>query len=75
METSEILQLVLSTPLSAILFYMLVKEQNAHAETRKQRDSENREWAKLLLQMTLGTRIDAFGGMTEQQVLTRLENL
>lgn len=73
MDNAEILQLVLSTPLSAILLWMLIKEQNNHAETRKQRDQDNREWGKLMLQLVLGRGTG--GGMSEADILTRLDNL
>ena len=44
MEAAEIVQLLVGTPLSAVLLYLLIAEQRAHTETRKARDQDNRDW-------------------------------
>ena len=44
MDIAQILNLVTGTPMIAVLLYLLVKEQAAHAETRRQADMDRRDY-------------------------------
>lgn len=44
MDIVELVASLAGTPLTIVLVYLLVKEQAAHAETRKARDDDNRAW-------------------------------
>lgn len=45
MDIAQILNLVTGTPMIAVLLYLLVKEQAAHAETRRQADQDRRDFS------------------------------
>jgi len=74
MELTQILQLLVDAPTTLIVLYLLVKEQGAHAETRRMWDEDNRQWAKDLVDMAKGQRGDDIRA-ADQRVLTRLEEL
>lgn len=44
MDIAQILNLVTGTPMIAVLLYLLVKEQAAHAETRRMADQDRRDY-------------------------------
>lgn len=44
MDSIEILKLLTDAPLTILLLYLLLQEQRRHAETRKERDTDNRLW-------------------------------
>lgn len=44
MDAAQIIQLLTGAPMTAIVLYLLIKEQAAHAETRKARDDDWRDW-------------------------------
>lgn len=46
METTEIIKLLLDAPLTAVVLWMLIKEQRLHAETRRSRDDDNHRWVE-----------------------------
>lgn len=44
MEPIEVIKLLTDAPLTILLLYLLISEQRAHAETRRLRDADNRDW-------------------------------
>lgn len=44
MDAFEIFKLLADAPLTLVILYLLVREQNAHAETRKARDTDQRDF-------------------------------
>lgn len=44
MDIAQVLTLLTNAPLTMILLYLLVSEQRAHTETRKQRDKDLAEF-------------------------------
>jgi hypothetical protein len=43
-DATQILNLLTGAPMTAIVLYLLIKEQAAHAETRRARDQDQRDF-------------------------------
>ena len=72
MDTFEIIKVLADAPLALMLLYLLVNEQRAHAETRRLRDADNKEWSLRLIGLLSGQHTEI---AAEQRVLTRLKEL
>lgn len=84
MEITQILNLVTGTPMVAVLLYLLIKEQAAHAITRlelaevqKAREKDSRDWAMLMVEVVMGRNvtIPTTDSAAEDRVIARLNAL
>lgn len=71
MDIIEVIKLLTNTPLAMLLLYLLVKEQHAHAETRKARDEENHIWIERFAAMAERVA-NAVESIEDRKILARI---
>lgn len=76
MDAAQIIQLLVGTPLSAVLLYLLIAEQRAHTQTRATRDADNREWmSKFSAQAAMSAQIAQQSAVAMERMSDALERI